>query len=67
MSPRSITIYGGVEDHEVEAERLAAWSEMTLGPSEFRLFSGDHFYINDSQAAFLQIFADDLLRLRLQN
>ena len=25
----SMTIYGGLEDYEVEAVRLAAWSEMT--------------------------------------
>jgi medium-chain acyl-[acyl-carrier-protein] hydrolase len=62
-----ITIYGGSDDHEVEAERLAAWSEMTVGASEIRMFPGDHFYINSSRAIFLQIFASDLLRLRLQN
>jgi medium-chain acyl-[acyl-carrier-protein] hydrolase len=62
-----MTIYGGLEDHEVEAERLAAWSEMTVGTCEVRMFSGGHFYLNGSQAAFLQTFAGDLLRLRLQN
>jgi surfactin synthase thioesterase subunit len=60
-----ITIYGGIDDHEVEAERLAAWGEMTVGACEIRMFSGDHFYINSSQAIFLQIFAGDLQRLRL--
>jgi medium-chain acyl-[acyl-carrier-protein] hydrolase len=62
-----ITIYGGLEDHEVEAERLAAWREMTLGPSEVRMFPGSHFYLNSSRAIFLQTFAGDLLRLRPQN
>src|SRR5215475_14273380 len=62
-----MTIYGGLEDHEVEAERLAAWSEMTRGASEIRMFPGGHFYINTSQATFLQTFAGDLLRLCLQN
>jgi medium-chain acyl-[acyl-carrier-protein] hydrolase len=62
-----ITIYGGIDDYEVEAERLAAWREMTSGAFEIRMFSGDHFYINSSQAIFLEIFAADLMRLRLQN
>ncbi len=62
-----MTIYGGLEDREVEAERLAAWSEMTVGTSEIRMFPGGHFYINSSQPAFLRTLAGDLLRLRLQN
>jgi medium-chain acyl-[acyl-carrier-protein] hydrolase len=59
-------IYGGLEDHEVEAGRLAAWSEMTVGTCEIRMFPGGHFYINSSRAIFLQTFAGDLLRLRPQ-
>ncbi len=66
--PIFISVNGrGLEDHEVEAERLAAWSEMTVGACEVRMFPGGHFYLNSSQAAFLQTFAGDLLRLRLQN
>jgi medium-chain acyl-[acyl-carrier-protein] hydrolase len=57
-----ITIYGGIEDHEVERERLAAWSEMTSGPSYIRMFPGGHFYIKTSQVIFLQSFASDLFR-----
>jgi medium-chain acyl-[acyl-carrier-protein] hydrolase len=62
-----ITIYGGINDYEVEAERLAAWREMTAGAYEIRMFPGDHFYVDGSRAIFLQIFAGDLLRLLLQN
>jgi medium-chain acyl-[acyl-carrier-protein] hydrolase len=62
-----ITIYGGLDDHEVEAGRLADWREMTMGACEIRMFPGGHFYLNNSQAACLQTFAGDLLRLRLQN
>jgi len=62
-----MTIYGGLEDHDVEVERLSAWSELTVGANEIRMFPGDHFYFYDSQAIFLQTFADDLRRLRLQN
>jgi medium-chain acyl-[acyl-carrier-protein] hydrolase len=61
-----MTIYGGLEDREVEAERLAAWSEMTVGTCEIRMFPGGHFYINSSRAIFLETFARDLLQLRPQ-
>ena len=60
-----ITIYGGIDDYEVDAERLAAWSEMSVGACEIRMIPGDHFYIDSSRAIFLQTFAGDLLRLRL--
>jgi medium-chain acyl-[acyl-carrier-protein] hydrolase len=62
-----MTIYGGLEDHDVEAGRLAAWSEMTVGACEIRMFPGGHFYLNNSREVFLRAFAGDLLRLRLQN
>lgn len=58
-----ITIYGGIEDHKIDRERLAAWSEMTTGASIMRMFAGGHFYIRDSQAIFLRTFASDLLKL----
>jgi medium-chain acyl-[acyl-carrier-protein] hydrolase len=60
-----MTIYGGLEDHKVGAERLAAWSEMTMGACEIRMFPGGHFYFNSSPAVFLRTFVGDLLRLRL--
>jgi medium-chain acyl-[acyl-carrier-protein] hydrolase len=60
-----MSIYGGLEDREVKAERLAAWSEMTVGTCEVRMFPGGHFYLNSSRVIFLQTFAGDLLRLRL--
>jgi surfactin synthase thioesterase subunit len=62
-----MTIYGGLEDREVEAERLAAWSEMTAGACEIRMFPGGHFYLNSSRSIFLQTFAGDLLRSCLRN
>jgi medium-chain acyl-[acyl-carrier-protein] hydrolase len=62
-----MTIYGGLDDHEVDAERLAAWGEMTVGACEIRMFPGGHFYLNNSRAVFWQTFAGDLLLLRPQN
>jgi medium-chain acyl-[acyl-carrier-protein] hydrolase len=59
-----MTVYGGLEDHSVDAERLASWSEMTAGVCEIRMFPGGHFYLKSSQSTFLQTFAGDLRRLR---
>jgi medium-chain acyl-[acyl-carrier-protein] hydrolase len=61
-----LTIYGGLDDHEVERERLAAWSELTVGPSNIRMFPGGHFYFNTSQSIFLRTFSRDLLQWRSQ-
>lgn len=61
-----MTIYGGLGDQEVEAERLAAWIEVTVGVCVIRMFPGGHFYINNSREIFLQTFAGDLLQLRPQ-
>jgi surfactin synthase thioesterase subunit len=58
-----LTIYGGIEDHEVEREKLVAWSEMTTVLSDIRMFPGGHFYINTSQSIFLQSFAGDLIQV----
>ena len=37
-----------------------------VGACEVRMFPGGYFYLNSSQAIFLQTFAGDLLRLRIQ-
>jgi medium-chain acyl-[acyl-carrier-protein] hydrolase len=58
-----LTIYGGTEDPKVELERLAAWGEMSVGPSNMRMFPGGHFYIVTLQSTFLRTFASDLLQL----
>jgi surfactin synthase thioesterase subunit len=58
-----LTIYGGIEDREVERGGLAAWSEMTTGLSTIRLFPGGHFYINTSRSLVLQTLAGDLIEL----
>jgi medium-chain acyl-[acyl-carrier-protein] hydrolase len=61
-----MTIYGRLENHEVEAGRLGAWIKMTAGVCEVRMFPGGHFYLNGSWVIFLRTFAGDLPRLRLQ-
>jgi medium-chain acyl-[acyl-carrier-protein] hydrolase len=61
------TIYVGLEDHDVDAGQLVAWKEMTVVVCDIRMFPGGHFYLNSSRTIFLQTFAGDLMRLRLQN
>lgn len=50
-----------------KTKQLAAWSETAVRACETQMFPGSHDYLNSSLAIFLQIFAGDLLRLRLQN
>jgi surfactin synthase thioesterase subunit len=63
-----LTIYGGTDDNNVDREWLAAWREMSIGPSNMRMFPGGHFYFNTSQSLFFRTFSGDLLQLcsRLQ-
>jgi surfactin synthase thioesterase subunit len=42
---RLMTIYGELENREVESKRLAAWSEMIVGACMTRVFPDGHFYL----------------------
>lgn len=59
----SMTIYGGMDDRGVDAERLEAWEEMTHGASELRMFPGGHFYINSAQSSFMHALSADIAKL----
>lgn len=61
-----MTVYGGLEDPGVAAERLAGWRELTVGPCEIRMFPGGHFYIDSLQTTFLKTLASDLRRSFMQ-
>jgi medium-chain acyl-[acyl-carrier-protein] hydrolase len=58
-----LTIYGGIDDAEVDRERIAAWSELVRGATNIRMFPGGHFFIHTSKSLFLPAFAADLRRL----
>jgi medium-chain acyl-[acyl-carrier-protein] hydrolase len=55
-----ISAYGGLQDEEVTQDRLEAWREQTTEHFSFRLFPGDHFFLNTAQQPLLQQMAQVL-------
>ena len=55
-----MTVLGGLQDVDVSQESLAAWQEQTSAAFEIRMFSGDHFFFQTRQAAFLKVFSDEI-------
>jgi len=58
-----ISAFGGIEDEEVEKEKLEAWRDATTGPFKLRMFPGDHFFLHQEAKGALQAaVAETLLR-----
>lgn len=57
-----ITVYGGLDDREAPVADLHAWKEHTSAAFKVRLFPGDHFFINDSNAHFLKALQFDICK-----
>lgn len=53
-----ITAYAGVSDPGCRIEAARAWSELTTGGFDLRIFAGDHFYLVPAAAELI----DDMLR-----
>ena len=43
-----LVAFGGLDDSEVSSSQLAAWSQVTDGFFRMQMFSGGHFYINET-------------------
>jgi surfactin synthase thioesterase subunit len=46
-----ITAYGGLEDPEATELEIAAWAPYTCAGFRYRIFPGNHFFIQTSRAA----------------
>jgi len=55
-----ITVFGGVEDHEIGRKELEAWSAQTSGAFSLHMLPGDHFFVNTSQALLCRLLAGHL-------
>lgn len=53
-----ITALGGIEDHDVSMDNLAAWGELTQKETELQLLSGDHFFLHNEQEVIVQLIKD---------
>ena len=45
-----ISVFGGLQDREVELEKLEAWREQTCSSFALKMLTGDHFFIHSSQS-----------------
>lgn len=55
-----ISAYHGQGDEEVTADQVEAWREQTTREFRFRIFPGDHFFVNGDRAAVLQEITREL-------
>lgn len=56
-----ISALGGLEDEKVSRDKLAAWREQTRASFGLRMFPGNHFFFNSSQAELLQAISHELM------
>ncbi|MFI5800316.1 thioesterase II family protein [Streptomyces sp. NPDC051677] len=59
--PVPITAFGGDTDPRAPVSGLQAWEEQTTGAFSLQVFSGGHFYLNDSEAELTMIIGSTLL------
>ncbi|HEX8853681.1 MAG TPA: thioesterase domain-containing protein, partial [Pyrinomonadaceae bacterium] len=59
-----ISVYGGLEDAEVEQEHLRAWCEQTIAACSLKMFEGDHFFLQTAQRLLLEAVRHDLSAYR---
>lgn len=50
-----LTVLGGVEDRDIDRERLTGWRDHTTQEFQLRMFPGDHFFLHSAQAEYLQL------------
>jgi medium-chain acyl-[acyl-carrier-protein] hydrolase len=55
-----VIAYGGCHDPHTSRSELSAWRTVTTDDFSLRLFSGGHFFINETRAQLLRTLAADL-------
>lgn len=58
-----ITVFGGLQDHQVGREVLTPWSGQTTAQTTVRMLPGDHFFLNTARPALLNLLSKELERL----
>lgn len=56
-----ISVYGAMGDKGVAQDELKAWEVQTNGTFNIRMFSGNHFFLNDPASGIFSALARDLL------
>ncbi|WP_051250932.1 thioesterase II family protein [Paenibacillus harenae] len=57
-----ITAYGGMDDHGVSFESLAAWKEHTSNDVDLKMFEGDHFFLHSEQEHLTQSLSSSIFQ-----
>jgi medium-chain acyl-[acyl-carrier-protein] hydrolase len=57
-----ISGFGGLQDHNVSRDDLAAWHDQTSASFALHMFPGDHFFLNTARRRLLQALSDELLQ-----
>jgi len=58
-----ISAFGGLGDHEVTREDVAAWGKHTTGRFRMRMLPGDHFFLHSAKDLVTESMARDLAEL----
>lgn len=58
--PCPITAFGGLQDPTVNAGQLDSWREQTSSTFKYRMYPGDHFFLQQHQAVVLQMVSQDM-------
>jgi medium-chain acyl-[acyl-carrier-protein] hydrolase len=62
-----ISSFGGHQDSSVPVDELAAWRDRTCRGFTYRMFPGDHFFVDGARESVLKFVAADLERSLLGN
>jgi len=57
-----ISAFGGLQDQRVRRDDLEAWRDQTSVSFSLRMFPGDHFFLNTTQAPLLGALSQELRR-----
>jgi medium-chain acyl-[acyl-carrier-protein] hydrolase len=55
-----ISVFGGLQDHEIGVEKLEGWREQTTRGFVRRMLPGDHFFFHSQRAVLLRLLAQEL-------
>jgi medium-chain acyl-[acyl-carrier-protein] hydrolase len=57
-----VSAFGGMQDSHITETDLCAWRDMTTSSFSFKMFPGDHFFVNTARKSILRWISDDLAR-----
>ena len=55
------SVYGGIEDTDIEREDLQAWGKYSKRELTLRMFPGDHFFLHQQTIELQAAIVKDLL------